>query len=199
MKFISAHSWGAHPTTLSHIYKAYIRSTLEYASFIFHDESKNKNQFQKLNVIQNNALRTISGCFKTTPINILHHICGINYLNHRREFLTKKFILKNFAVIDNTLFPKLLYLSQLISQKPNSYSKMSYLFKVSRDFLSCNIVRSRLLPTFTIPYSALFIDHHVILNNLNVEKNPIKALNSILNSYLDFKIIFTDGSKSING
>ena len=76
MKFISAHSWGAHPTTLLHVYKAYIRSVLKYASFIYHEESK--SALQKLNAVQNNALRTISGCFKTTPINILHHICGIH-------------------------------------------------------------------------------------------------------------------------
>ena len=91
------------------------------------------------------------------------------------------------------------YLHQLLSNKPGMYNKVSFLFKVSKEFLHCNIYRSKFLPTFLIPYNALFTDQHLIFNNLNVEKDPAKALNQILKSYQLFKTIYTDGSKSSHG
>ena len=76
---------------------------------------------------------------------------------------------------------------------------MSYLYKTSKDLLTYKIIRSRLLPTFLIPYNALFINHHLIFNNLNTEKDPVKTLDQILKSYSQFKIMYTDGSKSTQG
>ena len=113
--------------------------------------------------------------------------------------MTKKYILKNFAVIDNPLYPKIIYLRQLLEKKPGIYRKTSFLFKASNEILDYNIYRTRFLPTFSISYNALFTSGHLIFNNLNAVKDPITVLDQILKSYPLYKYIYTDGSKSSHG
>ena len=154
-----------------------MRSTLDYACFLFHEAPS--NLLKKLNVVQNNALRIISGCFRTTPINVLHHICDINYLSHRRVYLIQKFVLKNFMVSDNPLFPKMQYVNQLLSNRPRIYNKLSFSFNTAKEFFNQELNRGKILPTFQIPFKALFIDNHIIFNNLNVKKTQFSFESNI--------------------
>ena len=108
MRAISAHSWGGHPSTLLSIYKGLIRPSIEWGSFLY--TQGQKKLLRKLDVIQNNALRMVSGCFKTTPLNVIHHICGIEPLHARRNISAVKFLVKKYSQTDSMLIPKLQWL-----------------------------------------------------------------------------------------
>lgn len=83
---IANFKWGAHPSSVISIYKTLIRPGLEWAGFLFNNSSIVK--IQKLNVIQNAALRKGLGCIRTTPINILHRLSGCFTLQDRLDELT---------------------------------------------------------------------------------------------------------------
>ena len=66
LRSISSNRWGASRNLLRRVYISFIRSKLEYGSIVF--DELTKGQLQKLNMIQNGALRTILGARKTSPI-----------------------------------------------------------------------------------------------------------------------------------
>lgn len=68
--------WGSHPTLLLNLYKATIRSVIDYGSQIYQFKG-NSQQFLTLTRLQYRALRTALGLRISTPINVL--------LNEARE------------------------------------------------------------------------------------------------------------------
>ena len=64
-------TFGQHKETLTIVYKQYIRSIIDYASPAWHPALSN-TQLNKLQIIQNTALRIILGSTQTTHINHLH-------------------------------------------------------------------------------------------------------------------------------
>lgn len=82
LKSVAGFNWGAHPETLLLIYKTIIRPKMDWGCFLFADST---NRFkQALDVVQNSALRISLECLRTTPINVLHHLSGIELLSIRR-------------------------------------------------------------------------------------------------------------------
>ena len=70
LKVLRATWWGGHPQVLLNVYKALIRSTMEYNSFL---TSCNKpNYHGRLQKIQNQCLRLAAGYRKSTPLNVVH-------------------------------------------------------------------------------------------------------------------------------
>jgi hypothetical protein len=72
LKALASHTWGQDRDTLLLIYKQYIRSIIEYASPAWHPTLAPSN-LNKLQTLQNHALRIITGCTLMTPIPHLHH------------------------------------------------------------------------------------------------------------------------------
>jgi len=85
---VSHHKWGADRKTLSSLYIALIRSTLDYGSIFY--GSANKGDLKKLDAIQNRCLRIIAGARKTSPIMSLEAETNIPPLEiHRKKLLLK--------------------------------------------------------------------------------------------------------------
>lgn len=74
LKCLSHLAWGADRKTLGILYKSLLRSKLTYACEVFCASDSIANG---LNVIQNTALRIISGAFKSSPIPSLQVDCSI--------------------------------------------------------------------------------------------------------------------------
>ena len=72
LKALAATDFGCHKETLHTLYKQYIRPTLSYASPAWSSNlaPTHLNSLQKQ---QNKALRLITGCTNSTPIDHLHH------------------------------------------------------------------------------------------------------------------------------
>ena len=71
MKALTTTHWGKSKETLNITYKTIIRPILEYASTIWSSILSNTNT-NKLQTIQNSALRTIKGCTLDTNVHHLH-------------------------------------------------------------------------------------------------------------------------------
>ena len=71
MKALRTTHWGMSKETLNITYKTIVRPILEYASTIWSPIISNTNT-NKLQTIQNSALRTITGCTLDTNVHHLH-------------------------------------------------------------------------------------------------------------------------------
>ena len=98
VKILSHKSWKLNSKTLIQIYYSLVRSIIEYSALIV-PRLSNSN-LNKLQVIQNNAIRAIYGYPKdpisTRPINIeyLHSIDNVELLVERLDGLNQRYLTK---------------------------------------------------------------------------------------------------------
>ena len=83
MSKLSGTTWGANLKTQLQTYQGYVRPTLEYGMAAWGTCSN--AQMEKLNKVQNQSLRRITGGIKSTPITQMETICGIESLPERRD------------------------------------------------------------------------------------------------------------------
>ena len=92
MRNVSAQSWGASKKALLTLYKALVRSRLDYGCEAFY--SAPTSQLQRLDNIQHKCLRLCCGAMVSTPVNALEQDCGEMLLFIRRERLALRFLVK---------------------------------------------------------------------------------------------------------
>ncbi|KAL1446382.1 hypothetical protein WDU94_000026 [Cyamophila willieti] len=85
MKILSNRNWGIRRNVLLRLYNAFVLPILDYGSIVF--GSANTSVLDKLNVVQNTALRLVSGALRTSPIPSLLAECGQAPLSVRRNIL----------------------------------------------------------------------------------------------------------------
>ncbi|XP_062538538.1 uncharacterized protein LOC134206823 [Armigeres subalbatus] len=95
IKVISGVKTGGHPETMLNVHKALVRGTLEYGSTVYSNAAK--TNLNKLAVINNQSLRKATGCTKSTPLNTLLAISGLESMPIRQEYITGKEIARNIA------------------------------------------------------------------------------------------------------
>ena len=66
LKCLSANSWGADRTTMMRVYRAIIRSKLDYGCIIY--GSAKENVLNKLDSVHNTAIRLCTGGFRSSPV-----------------------------------------------------------------------------------------------------------------------------------
>ena len=110
LKPLSSTQWGGDPSTLSMLYKAIIRSKMEYGSFLF-GSATNAN-INKLDIIQNQALRFILGAIKTTPISAMEAEAKIPPLRLRRLHLAQKYLIRLSAWTNKNIIHKFVYIAR---------------------------------------------------------------------------------------
>lgn len=194
--------WEANPSTLLSVYKALIRGSVEYASFLF--PVFNKTLSEKLDQVQRRALRLCIGARRITPINVLYAETSISPLKQRVIFLISKFILKSFAVLSNPLMDKLNELQDIIYRYNNRFHVVDK-FLLYKSFL---IVKKHkpLLATFSkIPLFLFSYETSAFMPSFNVtpsvKKNslisdPQKIFDLFSVNLHEHVHFFTDASKS---
>ena len=95
IRILSHKSWSLDKKTLIQVYNTLIRSLFDY-SCIF-SSMLSKTSLNKIQVIQNNALRSILKKNTMISINELHSTANINTIDERLKHLSKKYIEKNLA------------------------------------------------------------------------------------------------------
>ena len=83
MKKLSGASWGADHNTQKKVYTGYVRPVLEYRISVWGTASK--THFDKVERVQNQATRIITGGIKSTPIHTLETCTGLHSLEDRRN------------------------------------------------------------------------------------------------------------------
>lgn len=95
VKFLRGTWWGAHPDTLLIIYKAFVRSIIDYSSLITFPT--NKQEIIKLERLQYAAIRHSLGYRISTPTNILLAESKLPTIENRAKFLCKNFLIKSIS------------------------------------------------------------------------------------------------------
>lgn len=94
LKVISKIKSGGHPETMRLLYKALIRSAIEYGCTAFGNASK--TNIESLQTIINQCWRKTTGCSRTTPRNTLAALAAESPLDIRIEQVTCKEIARYF-------------------------------------------------------------------------------------------------------
>jgi hypothetical protein len=74
LKQLAGVKWGSSQETLNKTYQIYIKPVITYGSEVL--ITANSNSLNRLEIIQNRALRMITGTVKTTPVAALQQYTG---------------------------------------------------------------------------------------------------------------------------
>ena len=194
MKILSSPVWGASLKILRQHYIAYIRSKIDYGSILYH--SSHSPLLNKLEVIQNTAMRLMTGARKTSPILSLQIESHIPPLKLHRGYLILKNYLKLMNKPTNFETSKALGLDDPLVPNPplNSF----------RDKIKFQLLDHKLNPINRTPCPTLSplppwnsINHLITSYYNHQELNSNEKFNNYVNNkFPNFTSIYTDGSKS---
>lgn len=198
VKMLSSIRYGSHPSILLQVYKAIVRSKIDYGVSIYGACSKSK--LQKLDTIHNAGIRRSLGCLKTTPINAMLAEAGETPLNKRRQLLTRKEILKtllfNLPISSNL---KLLMNSKIKkSNKDLSYIETQGLQIKNEIFQTCLENRGKLEKPVNLTVLNYIEDNGKIIKKSDYSEQMLYKITKdfIFNTYPGYNKYYTDASKN---
>lgn len=109
MKSLSNNHWGADREVLLKFYQAVIRSKLDYGAIFYCTAAK--TQLEKLDKIQNNALRIALGARRTSPVASLEAESNVPPLSIHRELVQIKYYCRTVELPINVPVNKELFYS----------------------------------------------------------------------------------------
>lgn len=197
LQALSSTEWGGDPIILSMLYKAIIRSKMEYGAFLF--GSAAPSRLKKLDVLQNQALRYILGAIKTTPIVAMEAEAKIPPLQLRRIYLTQKYCTRLASWTNRKLILSFSNISRnwrfIPSKKPLLSRIIKKYSKLLHSLPSIDGYPYQYLTYFEIfhrwPLEILTRKHKVAI--------PLQFAELIETQFRDYRIIYTDGSKMTSG
>lgn len=184
--------WGSDPKVLKTLYITTIRSHFDYGCMYYSDADN--HLLRKLDVIQNKALRIISGAMMSSPINSLEVEVGVVPLFIRRSYIIDRFSLQ-LVSRDNVIVS--IYLENFtspnfnetpLSISSNLSSSIAYLNFQFQD----SVFWSHNLPCFSHEFHSLIFHIPVNLTRFRTKFDFYE----FLDSKKDFRRIYTDGSKT---
>ena len=194
MKIISSPVWGACLKTLRHYYIAYVRSKIDYGSILY--DKSHQPSLDKLDVIQNTAMRLMTGARSTSPILSLQVECNLPPLKIHRGYLIAKNYSKLLYKSHNFETTSDLGLDRPINERApfNSFKFKAKFwcttFKIPKIKRSPIPLLSPIPPwTSLLPYLTNFYNYEEINSNE-------KFINYINQKFPNFQPIYTDGSKT---
>lgn len=207
LKAMKASSWGNHPDTQETLYRQAILPKITYGAHIY--AWGYRTNISRLQILQNTALRQITGAVKTTPIPSLHAVCKMTYIEatlmHESERSISRLIVQNETIRT---------LSHLFTEPPHRYNTkprarfretvarvINLLEKENVCLLTSDNLKFRIQPKhkakMKIFPSIPTIDQKQNLNPLQLRQ---LALEHIDCRFSDYDVhIWTDGSKSQAG
>ena len=144
MRSLSGSSWGAERRSLLMIYKAMIRSRLDYGAVCF--GSAAKTLLKKLDVVQAKALRVCCGALRTTSVPALLVEAGEMPLEVRRTKLAMQYVTKLRGLQGQ--IPAKGVLEKVWEWTGGRVRKECFIYKVSREMGVLNVEEAQVAPIF---------------------------------------------------
>ena len=91
LRALAGTTWGQHPETIVITFKSLIRSLFSYAAPVWFPNIT-ASSLDKLQVVQNNALRIATGCVKRTDMHHLHDETQVLPVSHHLALLCSQFL-----------------------------------------------------------------------------------------------------------
>ena len=102
LRVVGKTDWGADRKTLLHLYKALVRSKLDYGSIVY--GSASKTSLKLLDTVHHAGLRIALGAFRTSPVQSLYTEAGETSLDLRRKKLMLNYVIKLKSLPDNPAY-----------------------------------------------------------------------------------------------
>jgi ribonuclease HI len=201
LKVIANTKWGADRDSLLQLYRALIRSKLDYGSVVF--GSARPSYLERLEPIANKALRLCLGAFRTSPIDSLQVEANEPSLTLRREQLSLQYAIKLQANPRNPAYaavfePKY---EALFGVKPSCIPPFGIRIATAlRSVNPHNIPISKItvppVAPWTLAKPRVLLDlHHATAKGSTTPEIYLSKFREIVSSYPDRQAIYTDGSK----
>lgn len=200
LKVLSNTSWGADRTSLLRIYRAAVRSKLDYGCVVY--GSACATTLQKLNTIHHMALRVASGAFRTSPVESLYVDCHEASLEFRRQILSLHYYFRTSSCANHP-FHKLI-INPCLTRLYNSRTscKSPFHLRIKKILTDFNLHKDTILvaepprpPWENVDFNYLNPFQH--FNKRDTADIIFKQL--FMSHRKDFKKytpVYTDGSKS---
>ncbi|KFM64962.1 putative RNA-directed DNA polymerase from transposon X-element, partial [Stegodyphus mimosarum] len=201
LKVLANTSWGADRCSMLRIYRALVRSRLDYGSVIY--GSARSSVLLKLDPVHHQALRICSGAFSTSPLQSLYVDCYEPSLRLRREQLS---LLHYFSILSQLDNPSRLALTDnscdtLFNARPSCVPPFSLRIRPLIEELSLSDISPQAMQYFEIPpweqagiQILEIFPHHTKKSTNNVIYTQLFADHRY--KYQEYVPIYTDGSKS---
>ncbi|XP_026481416.1 uncharacterized protein LOC113388232 [Ctenocephalides felis] len=199
--------YGADVKVAIRIYKQLILSKLDYGCFIYGDASK--NLLRKLDTLQNKAIRYCLGVLRSTPINALHVEAHIMPLHLRRKLLATKFVIDRIRSNNVEVIQKISSANNCQNRQYWQNKKKPILMSViSETEYKCKPLEEQNKATkfyFNYEITTTNLQNIIQTEFCNIYSSPIdwgyrlEIEDKIKNTFPDFEVFFTDGSKGPEG
>jgi len=200
LKIVSGTKWGGDQKTLLCLYRALIRSKLDYGSIIY--GSARKSYIKILDTIHHQGLRLALGAFRTSPVQSLYVEADEPSLSERRIKLSLQYVTRLKANPSNPAYD-CVFSPECTTQFERKTSAIAPLgIRMKDHILSADI------PITTIQCNKLlsFPPWQMIKPDVNLELSKFQKSNTnslafqqhfaeLKAHYFDYTSIYTDGSK----
>jgi len=119
MKCLSGTSWGADRTVLLRVYRAVVRSKLDYGAMVY--SSARPSTIRSLGSVHHAGIRIATGAFRTSPVESLWAEAGEPPLSLRREYLLASYAAKISSMPRHFVYDQMLHPdNRVYAHKPNA-------------------------------------------------------------------------------
>jgi len=205
LRTITSSSWGADSTTIMNLYRAIIRSKIDYGSVVY--ASASPTALSNLDTVANEAMRIATGAFRTTPISSLQILTNEPPLQLRRQELTIKYYVKLKAHIQNPAFDSVFNANLRTFFNSRPATKPPLISRAEQGISNMALTTQPILPHTTPKYMSYELNPPEV--NLDLccfkkEEVPAAVLRGIhyemiSELYPDHVVAYTDGSKTHDG
>ncbi|GFV06895.1 putative RNA-directed DNA polymerase from transposon X-element [Trichonephila clavipes] len=203
LKVLANTHWGADRTSLLRLYRALIRSKLDYGSVVY--SSACKSLLKILDPVHHQALRLCLGAFRTSPVESLYAEAYEPPLDLRRKYLCLNYFMKIQSMKTNTAYSYLFNFSlyDFNSHRSSLTYSQPFHFRI-RDLindLNLNIGRIALCKISEVPpWKVIYPKVDFTLSYYSKACTPESTYRTLYlehrELFSDYEPIFTDGSKS---
>ena len=190
MRAIAGIRYGASARVLRQVYIAYIRAKIDYGSVVY--SSAKDRSLQKLETIQNKAMRIILGARKTSPISSLQAESFLPPLRlHRGSLHVKQYIKLKCEPGNCPTSSLLAYENASIPRTADTFCVRAGQWRTK--FQIQNIKRNEVCLYSIPPWED--VNSFIMYGNPQIMCSPVRFQDFISDSFPDYNLIFTDGSK----
>jgi ribonuclease HI len=204
LRVVGRTDWGADRIVLLRLYRALVRSKLDYGSVVY--GSASKSVLQRLNTIHHQGLRICLGAFRTSPVPSLYAEAGEPSLKLRRIRLMLSYVLKLKAHPDNPAYDCVfkppfaeIYDTHPGAVRPLSFRVRPHLQAAGLDLDSVSESLQHITPPWLLPVPDVLLDLTAHKKDSTPPAIYQQSLNELLSSFPGYCRIYTDGSKSEDG
>ena len=202
LRCIAGQNWGADRTTLLRFYTSLIRPILEYNSFLFDNISQTRKA--SLEAVQNQAIRIITGAFRTSPTCSLLADINLPSLQQRRLLLLTRYSIRVNAIHNH---PSLAILTNVPRIPDCDYNRNKYtIAKNLDDIRTIALQLPDITPSFTPKLQAFWTMKTIQVQYLIKDPKRAYSNSEICDTFNDYKLLhcdslflYTDGSLSDSG